>query len=65
MNPASYSVPNFTIPTAPAGTTATPWTVPTVPAGTFNPFDPNAWTQFFQVPGYTAPAAAPAAPAAK
>jgi hypothetical protein len=55
-------VPNFTLPTIPTTTsTATPWTVPTVPAGTFNPFDPNAWTQFFQVPGYTAPAAAPAA----
>lgn len=61
MNPASYTVPNFTIPTAPAGSTATPWTVPAAPAGTFNFFDPNAWTQMLQVPGYTAPAAAPAA----
>jgi hypothetical protein len=39
----------------------------TVPAGAFNFFDPNAWTQMFQIPGVTAPAAAPApaAPAKK
>ena len=53
MNPATY--------TAPVANVATPWTVPAAPAGTFNFFDPNAWTQMFQVPGYTAPAAAPAA----
>jgi hypothetical protein len=49
MNPATYSVPNFALPTLPAA--------PAGAAPTFNFFDPNAWTQMMQVPGLTAPAA--------
>jgi len=56
------------------GTWMAPMTAPTAgtaaPAGTYNFFDPNAWTQmmsapFAMVPYGTAPAAQPAAPAAK
>jgi hypothetical protein len=64
MNPATYSMPAmpaFTVPAMPAA--------PAGAAPSFNFFDPNAWTQMFQIPGLTAPAAAPAAvpaaPAAK
>jgi hypothetical protein len=61
MNPASYGslvtgLANPATYTAPVAAAATPWTVPAV--------DLSAWTQMFQIPGVTAPAAAPA-PAAK
>jgi hypothetical protein len=58
MNPATYSMPampTFAMPAMPAA--------PAGAAPNFNFFDPNAWTQMFQIPGVTAPAAAPAAPA--
>jgi len=65
MNPATFSVPNFAMPAMPA--------TPAGAAPSMNFFDPNAWTQMFQIPGVTAPAAqggyafpfpVPAAPAA-
>lgn len=53
MNPATFTAPvaNWTAPLAGAAGAAP----------TFNFFDPNAWTQMMQIPGYAAPAAAPAA----
>jgi hypothetical protein len=56
MNPGTFSMPSlpaFTMPTMPAA--------PAGAAPNFNFFDPNAWTQMMQIPGYAAPAAAPAA----
>ena len=63
MNPATYSMPAmpaFTMPAMP--TMPAPVAAPAGAAPSFNFFDPNAWTQMFQIPGYAAPAA-PAAPA--
>jgi hypothetical protein len=67
MNPASYGdlwKGFLTVPAQPAATAA--YGVPSAAAPySFNPFDPNAWSQVFAMPGTTGvPSAAGAAPAA-
>jgi hypothetical protein len=59
LNPSSYGDLWKGFLTYPVPTGAAPAPA-TTPYGTFNVFDPNAWTQMWQVPG-AVPAAPPAA----
>lgn len=59
LNPGSYGDLWKGFLTYPVPTTPMP-TATTTPYGVINPFDPNAWSQFWQVPGQQ-----PAAPAKK